>query len=415
MIPQISLSIPDDLKGEIKLPLSKSECNRMLIIRAITGTDIDLPEISDAEDTVALRKILDQLKHHTDGDTYDVGPAGTTMRFLAAYLASIPGVFHLKGSARMNHRPIGVLVKALESLGADIEFEEKEGFAPLKIFGGPLKGGEIEMDGSVSSQFVSALLMIAPTMHSGLVLNFKGPIVSRPYIDMTIRIMERFNVFPVWDGDVLSVSHQDYEIENAASQFSVEPDWSAASYWYAMAALARDANIFLPGLKKESLQADSLCAMIFPFMGVSSTFEENGVRLTKNGYKPHAFAFDFSDSPDIVQTVGVVAAALKIPTLLCGLNTLRIKETDRVAAMIAELAKIGVHCEEPGEGLLEIKTFKGAVQSPLKITTYDDHRMALSFAPLAIKYPGMIIENPDVVRKSYPGFWEELKKMGGRI
>lgn len=405
------LTIPKVLKGEVRLPLSKSECNRMLIIRAITGTEVELPEISDAEDSVSLRRILDNLKNHKDGDTYDVGPAGTTMRFLAAYLSSIPGVFHLTGSNRMKKRPIAILVKALEQLGADIEFTGQDGYPPLKIFGGPLKGGEIEMDGSVSSQFISALLMIAPTMHNGLVIHFKGPIVSRPYIDMTIRIMERFGVSPVWDGDTLSVSNQHYEVDDPAEQFRVEPDWSAASYWYSMAALADEADIFLPGLARNSLQADSVCALLFPFLGVSTTYEENGVRLTKNGYRPGAFAFDFEDCPDIVQTVAVTAAALKIPTLMCGLNTLRVKETDRIAAVKNELAKIGVICEEPGNGMLELKNFTDKVQSPLSISTYEDHRMAMAFAPLAIKYPGLIIEDPEVVKKSYPGFWEEIRKM----
>lgn len=411
----ISLKIPKILKGEVKLPLSKSECNRLLIIRAITETDYWIPEISDAEDTVSLGRIILELKNHVDGNTYDVGPAGTSMRFLSAYLSSIPGVFYLTGTARMKERPIGILVKALESIGADIEFSEKEGFPPLKIFGGPLQGGEIEVDGSVSSQFISALLMIAPTMHNGLVIHFKGTIVSRPYIDMTIRIMERFGVYAIWDGNSLAVSNQKYRVDNPEKQFHVEADWSAASYWYSMAALADEADIFLPGLQKESLQADAVCALLFPFLGVSTTFEEKGIRLTKNGYRPGALAFDFQDCPDIVQTVAVTAAALKIPTMLCGLNTLRLKETDRVAALKSELAKIGVGTEEAVRGLLDVKTFDGKISSPLEIKTYEDHRMAMSFAPLAIKYPGMKIENNNVVKKSYPGFWEEVKKMGGEL
>jgi 3-phosphoshikimate 1-carboxyvinyltransferase len=408
-----SPNIPKVLKGEVKLPLSKSECNRLLIIRAITETNFWIPEVSDAEDTVSLGRIIEELKTHEDGNTYDVGPAGTSMRFLSALLSSMPGVYHLTGSDRMKERPIGILVKALESIGADIEYTEKEGFPPLKIFGGPLQGGEIEVDGSVSSQFISALLMIAPTMHNGLVIHFKGTIVSRPYIDMTIRIMERFGVYPIWDGNSLAVSNQKYQIDDPLNQFRVEADWSAASYWYSMVALADEADIFLPGLLKESMQADSVCALVFPFLGVTTTFEENGVRLTKNGYRPGAFAFDFQDCPDIVQTVAVTAAALKIPTLLCGLNTLRIKETDRVAALKTELAKLGVTCEEPSRGLLEVKHFDGKADAQLNIKTYHDHRMAMAFAPLAIKYPGMTIEDPEVVRKSFPGFWDELKKISG--
>ena len=300
----------------------------------------------------------------------------------------------------------------MEQLGADIEYSGKEGFPPLKIFGGILQGGEIEIDGSVSSQFISALLMVAPTMHNGLVIHFKGTIVSRPYIDMTIRIMERFHVYPVWDGNSLAVSNQHYLIdEEPEKQFRVEADWSAASYWYSMVALADEADIFLPGLQKESLQADSVCALLFSFFGVTSTFEEKGVRLTKNGSRPCAFAFDFEDCPDIVQTLAVTAAALKVPTLFCGLNTLRLKETDRIEALKSELAKIGVGFEEASRGLLEVKTFDGKGDSPINIKTFNDHRMAMAFAPLAIMYPGINIENPDVVKKSYPGFWEEVKKM----
>ncbi|MDQ3108761.1 MAG: 3-phosphoshikimate 1-carboxyvinyltransferase [Bacteroidota bacterium] len=410
-----SLSIPKILKGEVKLPLSKSECNRLLIIRALTGTDFWIPEVSDAEDTVSLGRIIEELKTHEDGNTYDVGAAGTSMRFLSALLSSIPGVYHLTGSDRMKERPIGILVKALEGIGADIEYTGKEGFPPLKIFGGPLRGGEIEVDGSVSSQFISALLMIAPTMHNGLVIHFKGTIVSRPYIDMTIRIMERFGVYPVWNGNSLAVSNQQYQVDDPLNQFRVEEDWSAASYWYSMAALADEADIFLPGLLKDSMQADAVCALVFPFLGVTTTFEETGIRLTKNGYRPSAFAFDFEDCPDIVQTVAVTASVLKIPTLLCGLNTLKIKETDRVEALKKELAKMGVTCDEPSRGLLQIKSFDGKADAHLHINTYLDHRMAMAFAPLAIKYPGMTLENPEVVGKSYPGFWEEVKKMGGKF
>jgi 3-phosphoshikimate 1-carboxyvinyltransferase len=406
-----SIRIPRILKGEVRLPLSKSECNRLLIIRAITGTDYWIPEISDAEDTVSLGRIIQELKSHQDGNTYDVGPAGTTMRFLSAYLSSVPGVYQLTGSERMKKRPIGVLVKGLEEIGADIEYMEQDGFPPLKIFGGPLKGGEIEVDGSVSSQFISALLLIAPTMHNGLVIHFKGSIVSRPYIDMTIRIMQRFGVYAIWDENTLSVSNQSYNLSEPEKKFRLEPDWSAASYWYSMAALADEVDLFLPGLHKNSLQADSVCALLFPFLGVTTTFEENGVRLSKNQYRPNAFAFNFEDCPDIVQTVAVTATVLRIPILMTGLNTLRIKETDRIRAIIVELAKLGVDCTEPGRGQLELKNFPSQFTSPSSIATYEDHRMAMAFAPLGIHFPGIEIENPDVIKKSYPGFWDELEKI----
>lgn len=236
-----------------------------------------------------------------------------------------------------------------------------------------------------------------------------------PYILMTLRIMERFGVIGIWDGDTLSVSNQSYMVEDAKSQFRVEADWSAASYCYSLAAIADEADIFMEGLHENSLQGDSVLAWLFPFLGVSTKYEESGVRLTKNGYKAKAFAFDFEECPDIVQTCAVVAAATKLPILMRGLNTLRVKETDRIQALITELKKIGVECAEPAKGILEVRTFDGPQSSPLEIDTYEDHRMAMAFAPLAIKYPGLVMEEPSVVSKSWPGFWDELRKLGAVI
>jgi 3-phosphoshikimate 1-carboxyvinyltransferase len=409
------ITIPKKLKGSVRLPLSKSECNRLQIIRALTATEEPMHGMSDAQDSQVLAQLLAKSEKASSDPVYDCGPAGTTMRFLTAYFSTLEGTRILTGSTRMQKRPLGILVDALRQLGAQITYKGEEGFAPIEITGKKLQGGQIELDGSVSSQFVTALLLIAPTLHNGLVIKFKSAIASMPYILMTLRIMERFGVFGIWDGDTLSVSNQSYKVDDPEKQFRVEADWSAASYCYSLAAIADEADIFMEGLREQSLQGDSVLQWVFPFLGVSTKFEENGVRITKNNYKPKAFAFDFEESPDIVQTCAVVATAKKIPLLMRGLNTLRVKETDRIQALINELKKFGAGGTEPGKGLLEIKTFDGPVKTPIEVNTYEDHRMAMSFAPLAILYPGLIMEDPSVVGKSWPGFWDELKKLGATI
>jgi 3-phosphoshikimate 1-carboxyvinyltransferase len=411
----VRITIPKKLKGTVSLPLSKSECNRLQIIHALTTQNEPMQDISNAQDSQVLQQLLARVGGVDSDPVYDCGPAGTTMRFLAAYFAGIPGKRILTGSARMKKRPLGILVNALRELGAHIEYKGEEGFAPIEITGTKLKGGQIELDGSVSSQFVTALLLIAPTLHNGLVIRFKGSVASMPYILMTTRIMERFHVYSIWDGDTISVSNQKYVVDEPAKQFRVEADWSAASYFYALAALSDEADIVLKGLHENSLQGDAVCALLFPFLGVSTKFETEGIRLTPNGYIPKAFAFDFEDTPDIVQTCAVVAAAKRIPLLMRGLNTLRVKETDRIHAVITELAKFGVVCREPGKGILDLYSFNGSHEEDITIETYEDHRMAMAFAPLAMLFPELKMKDPEVVRKSFPAFWDELRKLGASI
>lgn len=410
-----SITIPKVLKGNVVLPLSKSECNRLLIIGALTGLYDQLPEISDANDSQRLFALLNKCKANDADNIYDCGPAGTTMRFLTAYFSTLPGTRVLTGSSRMLKRPLWILVDALRQLGAQIKYLGEEGFAPIEVTGANLKGGQIELDGSVSSQFVTALVLIAPTLHNGLVIRFKGPVASMPYIIMTLRIMARFHVLGIWNGDTLSVSNQNYLVDDAVKQFTVETDWSAASYCYGLAAIADEADIFLEGLRENSLQGDSVCALVFPFLGVSTTYENGGARITKNHYAPISFGFDFEDCPDVVQTCAVVAAAKKIPLLMRGLNTLRVKETDRIQALVTELKKLGVGCSEPGKGILEINSFNGQTENDVVIETYEDHRMAMAFAPLAILNPGLQMRETNVVVKSWPKFWDELKKLGAVI
>lgn len=396
------------VRGEITLPSSKSISNRTLIIKALSGLPFEIENLSTAIDT----QILQQLLADKNRTTFDVGHAGTAMRFLTAYLAIQQGEFVLKGSERMQQRPIKILVDALRTLGADITYLKNEGFPPLKIKGKPLLGGEITIDGSVSSQYISALMMIAPYLKNGLKINFEGKVTSKPYLDMTAEMMKSPTLtLPEGDG-IFSPEGGDKR-----GGFVVEPDWSAASYWYSIVALAKDAEITLLGLKKDSLQGDAVVVKIYENFGVKTEYLENGIRLSKTlplttHHSP--LLFDFTNCPDLAQTVAVTSAALNVPTKLTGLSTLRIKETDRIAALQNELSKLGCRVEVEHDELIIFSNTNAMERQHLPIKTYDDHRMAMTFAPLALLYP-ITIENPDVVVKSYPNFWEDLKLVGFEV
>lgn len=396
------------IKGTIELTASKSESNRALIIQALCEDEFEIANLAKAEDTQTLEDIL-----YTPGlQTINVGPAGTTMRFLTAYYATRPGIRTITGSDRMKKRPIGILVDALRELGASITYTEKEGFPPVKVEGKVLKGGEVEIDGNVSSQFISALLLISPALQNGLVIKFKGEVTSRPYINMTLKMLEEFRVYGVWHDNSISVSKQNYHSKSESDYvYRVEGDWSSASYWYAIAALAEEADIIIKGLKNPSLQGDAIIADVYTFFGVKTEYIDGGIRLTKMRIKDEHFGFDFSDCPDIAQTVAVTAAALQIPTYYNGLHTLRIKETDRIVALQNELKKMGVNVEIRSDNAIKIIPAP-VLDPPSSISTYEDHRMAMAFASLAMKFDSVIIEQPEVVKKSYPAFWEDLKKMG---
>lgn len=430
------------LIGNINLTASKSESNRALIIQALCSERFEIQNLAKADDTVVLQQILNsQLLIHDSELTYDVGASGTAMRFLTAFFATKTGTRILTGSERMKKRPIGILVNALRELGATIEYLEEDGFPPLKIIGKILTGNQVEMDGNVSSQFISALLLIAPELQNGLVIKFKGEVTSVPYVNMTLKMMQEFRVYGQWHENSISVSKQKYHKKSEPDYvFQVESDWSAASYWYAMAALSKDVDLTIKKLKHPSLQGDSVVADIFLFFNVKTEYIEDGIHLTKiKGHKKY-FGYDFSDCPDLAQTIAVVVSALKISALFNGLHTLRIKETDRITALKNELNKLGVEVEilnddsikiinlSPGEGeptqkpnnniykqkvspiapSLEERGLRGEVS----IATYDDHRMAMAFAALAMKFDSIIIEHPEVVKKSYPDFWNDLKSVG---
>lgn len=402
---------------EINLTPSKSESNRVLIIKQMCTDDFEILNLSDSQDTQTLKQLLEALKREKEGSasTYDVGAAGTTMRFLTAYFATIKGTRVLTGSDRMKQRPVKILVDVLRKLGAEIEYLENDGYPPLRITGKELNGGQIEMDGSVSSQYISALLMIAPLMPLGLVLNFSGEITSKPYINMTLKLMEHFGVSGIWQGNRMSVSPQQYYIKEN-KQYSIESDWSAASYWYAIAALHKHpCEIKIKGLKQGSIQGDSIVTELFTFFGVKTTFEEDGIVISKSAVVTDRFGFDFNDCPDIAQTIAVVCAGLNIHCYMSGLHTLKIKETDRALAAKNELAKINATLNIIDNNTATIDSGELNASATPVFDTYHDHRMAMSFATLSCVLPHVSVRDPEVVSKSYPQFWEHLKSAGFKI
>lgn len=400
----IGLKKGDTIKEvNINLPASKSISNRLLIIRSLSGSAIDINNLSTAKDTAVLFEIL-----QNSVKDMNVGPAGTAMRFLTAYAAVTPGVYTIEGSDRMNSRPIGPLVDALRSLGAEIEYLKKEGFAPLKITGGSLEGGKLEVDGTLSSQFISALLMIGPYVKRGILLKLTGGLTSYPYIKMTCDLMHKCGagVFFINKGFI-----EVQPVEYKPATITVEADWTAASYFYSWVALNNDVEIKITGLHVDSLQGDSKLMDIYEEFAVTSSFE-NGVLTLKKGNKTiKNLSFDLSDCPDLAQTIACTAAGLKVKLKLTGLKTLRYKETDRIAALQNELKKLGVETKS-GESELELVSFAGAIDGVPGIQTYQDHRMAMSFAPLVAIFPEMQIENHEVVNKSFPDFWKEFEKLG---
>lgn len=391
------------VKGKIDLAGSKSINNRALIIRALCNEYFPIQRMANAKDTETLQRLL-----ASKSDVLDAGPAGTTFRFMTAFLSLQEGTQTLTGSERMKQRPIGVLVEALRTLGANIEYLENDGYPPLKIHApNPLTVNQLSIPASVSSQYISALLMIAPTLENGLELTLTGKIVSRPYIQMTLNLMAYFGVNHEWKGNMISVKPQQYQ----PREFTVEADWSAASYYYAIAAFANDdLDLQLDGLFENSVQGDAVIAKIGEHFGIQSQFNETGVRLTKvKNHTQSDFNYNFLECPDIAQTLAVICGGLGVKGEFSGLETLKIKETDRVAALNAELAKAKVNFEELSFDTCKIEgkaTFDAIPQFP----TYEDHRMAMAFAPLAMLHE-VLIEAPKVVEKSYPDFWKDLESL----
>lgn len=400
---------PDELLDTtLTLPLSKSISARSLIINALTPGSEALGPVAECDDTAALKAALAD----PSATEINVGAAGTAMRFLTAYFAVQEGrEVVVDGSERMRRRPIGPLVEALRELGAEISYTGEEGFPPLRIRGHKLRGGNLRMDASVSSQFVSALLMIAPTLKGGLTLTLEGSLVSRPYIVMTLGLMERAGVASDFYLETITVPEASYR----PGLPPVEPDWSAASAWYEIAAISSGWVTFT-SLPELSLQGDRDCASLYSRLGVDTTFTaDEGTQLSANPDQEPRLTQDFTSTPDLVQGAAVTCAMLGIPFRFTGLQTLAIKETDRCGALVAELAKLGLMITREGDDTLVWDGKRMPVREMPEFDTYDDHRMAMALAPVALFIPGVVIRNPEVVSKSYPDYWAHLAAAGFRI
>jgi 3-phosphoshikimate 1-carboxyvinyltransferase len=371
---------------EIDLPSSKSISNRLLIIKALCKENFMIENLSDSDDTKSL-----ELALNSKTNLIDVGAAGTTFRFLTSYLSTKVGEeFTITGTDRMKKRPIKELVNSLKELDAQIEYIEEENSPPLKIKGAKLKGKKIKIDGSVSSQFISSILLVSPTIKGGLELGIKGDLVSKPYVLMTLNLMKVFGIKWDWTCNKITIEEQNYKAEN----YTVESDWSAATFWFQSASLSEKCKIILRGLNEESIQGDSACKEIFKDLGVDSVFKNGNLILTKNKRISPSETYNLIETPDIYQSLKCTLFALNKDSEFTGIQTLKNKETDRITAVENELIKLN---------------------TPKIIKTYNDHRMAMSFAPLSLKFGELQISNPGVINKSYPNYWKDLKKGGFKI
>lgn len=412
---QYIVKAPNRIKAEINLPASKSISNRVLVIHSLSGGNATLHNLSDCDDTQVMINALRDMP-----EVIDIKAAGTAMRFMSAYLSVTEGEHVITGTERMKHRPIGVLVDALRRLGADIEYVGEQGYPPLRIRGKQLEGGTLEVPGNISSQYISALLMIGPALRNGLELRLTGDIISRPYIDLTLHVMHEFGCKIEWSSvDTISVKPQRYDDR----EYVVENDWSASSYWYEMLALSEDKEngVVLPGLRDASRQGDSVVRYLYSLLGVKTAFKNGDhgqntkVALTRHFSALTRMDYDFINQPDLAQTFVVTCCALGIPFHFTGLASLKIKETDRIEALKTEMRKLGYVLRDMNDCELEWDGERCEAEDNPSIDTYEDHRMAMSFAPLAITLGSIRINNPEVVSKSYPNYWDDLRKAGFEI
>ncbi|WP_341658478.1 3-phosphoshikimate 1-carboxyvinyltransferase [Blattabacterium cuenoti] len=397
-----------DLYGSISITGSKSISNRLLILKAIYKDDIHIENLSNCEDTEILKKSL-----ISPSNILDIHHAGTAMRFLTSYFSIQEGKkVILTGSDRMKERPIFILVEALKKLGSEIYYLEKEGFPPIQIFGKKILGGEIEMNAKISSQYISSLMLIASQFKMGLKIYLKGNITSIPYIKMTFDLLTLAGIKTDWKERMIHI----YPVKNQGKKcFSVESDWSSASYYYSMSAIAKKSHIILRSYNNMSLQGDKkVCDIYNQYFGISTFFDKNVITLKKklNFLLPRFIELDLNKTPDLAQTIVVTCAAIGIKCSLKGLETLKIKETDRLQALKEELLKFGVITKITKSCLRITDFYRKKIDSFIRIRTYQDHRMAMSFSTFGLCSDFVKIENPNVVEKSYPNFWKDLESLG---
>lgn len=395
------------LKGEVQLEGSKSVTNRAMIIKALCNGHFDIKNYSTSEDSTTLLNLI-----NSDEYLLNAKDGGTTFRFMLAYLAVHEGEIILTGSDRLIDRPIGPLVDALNNLGADISYLGKVGYPPVLIKGKMLTGNRTDIESGMSSQFVSALLMIAPILKNGLIIRIKGDTVSKSYIEMTLNVMKHFDIRYDWSQSVISIPRQQY----TAHDYTVEGDWSAASYYYEMAAFADEVDIKLLGLNRISTQGDAVIAKMMEQFGVMTSYIDNGIHLTKkDNIRPRYFEYDFRNCPDIAPTLLATCAGLNIPARISGVAHLKLKESDRMGCMQNELGKMGYELKNNDSRWTLSPPSNGAPDKEIVFKTYNDHRMAMSLSPLALIRDEVMIDNPAVVSKSYPKFWDDLRRIGFEV
>ena len=393
------------LKGQVKLESSKSESNRALIVNALSGNNGSLTHLAKARDTETMQALL-----ASSSQELDVKDAGTTMRFLTAYLAVRGSGQIITGTDRMKKRPIGPLVDSLRKIGANIEYVGEEGFPPMKITRLTQQlSDRISIPGNISSQYISALMMIAPCLPKGLEIELTTEVYSRPYIELTQNIMQQFGVESKFEDDRISISAQQY----IGTDHSIEGDWSGASYWYSFLALADTSSLLeLASVRPSSPQGDRVISEIMTHFGIKSHFESGKVLLQKSDSQKKTIDLDFKNCPDLAQTIMAAAAVSGVTLHMTGLESLKIKETDRILAMRTELSKLGATLDEMDSKW--VLSPSEQLPASIEVDTYEDHRMAMAFAPLS-QLMEVIIDDPAVVNKSYPGFWEEVKKLGVEV
>ena len=391
--------------SQLNVTGSKSETNRLLLLQALFP-NISLANTSNSDDSEVMQKAL-----KGNAQIVDIHHAGTAMRFLTAYFAVNEGrEIVLTGSQRMTERPIKVLVEALEQLGAKISYEKEVGYPPIRIKGQKITSSKVTISANVSSQYISALLLVAPKLENGIEINLVGDITSVPYIQMTLALLNDLDIKTSFEGNVITV-YPKQEVESKV--MTVESDWSSASYFFSLAALSKNATISLTSYLEKSLQGDSALVEIYKQMGVETHFDGNKMTLVKQSdFKPKTLNLELNNTPDIAQTIVVTCLGLGIGCHLTGLHTLKIKETDRLEALRIELTKLGANITVTNDSLTLVAS--NEINHNIKIATYNDHRMAMAFAPLALKVP-IIIENEEVVSKSYPDFWKDLKKLNFNV
>lgn len=393
----------------ISLPLSKSLANRLMILSFLSGKSLKEQTV-DSDDSILMKRLLEEISENFSGRTYNAGHAGTVFRFLSAILALTPGEHILTGSERMQQRPCNPLVDALNQLGADIKYLVNDGYPPLRIKGGSLKGGPIEIDSSMSSQFVSSLLMIGPYLNGGLDITLTGNIVSLPYIQMTIKLMQECGIAVSIEDNKIHVPQGNYKLTSNMN----EADWSAASYWFTLVALCNNSRMTLQGLKENSLQGDKSVVDIFKKLGVEAIWHQGDLTIYNSGNIVSSLYIDLIENPDLAPSVAVACAGLQVKAELTGLETLSIKESNRLEALEIELAKLGYSCKAKNDNTLLISNQKHNTHNPI-IQTYNDHRIAMSLSLLSTRVGKLVIEDPEVVTKSYPNYWKDLEIAGFTI